>query len=52
MDQQRARELYRMAIADLAALVRQHGYLGSATPPERWTKDELINEVLLLEAGI
>ena len=50
MTEQRVREIYRMNKRQLAAFYREHSnMIWSAVPPEKWSKDELVNEVLRLE---
>lgn len=47
---QRIRDLYRMNKGQLAAIVRgRRNIVWTAAPLERWSKDELINEVLSAE---
>ena len=46
-DTQRLAQLSRMRKPDLAQLDRRvSGHLWSETPPERWTKDDLISSIL------
>lgn len=47
----RVRELNAMGKRQLTVLYRNErpGYIWSATPPEQWSKDELIDAVLALD---
>jgi hypothetical protein len=49
----RVRELSRMCKSSLVAIVRRnHPHMWTAHPLERWSKDDLINEVLRDEYGV
>jgi hypothetical protein len=46
----RVRQLYDTPKAALAAYYRERSSMvWSATPPERWNRDELVNEILAIE---
>jgi hypothetical protein len=45
----RGRELHAMRKSELCALYRQLGGLGGIHPPEKWTKDEVVNSVADIE---
>lgn len=46
----RVREISRWSKVRLAARVREHGTLvWSVAPPEKWSHDELVSEVLRIE---
>lgn len=46
----RVKELYRLKRVELAGMVRERsGLVWSAVPAEKWSKDELVNELLRLD---
>jgi hypothetical protein len=47
---QRIRDLYRTPKRALAAYYREHsGYVWAAVPPERWSKNQLVSDILRLD---
>lgn len=47
----RGRALHKMRKAELCALYRKLGGLGGIHPPEKWTKEEVVNSVADIEWG-
>lgn len=45
----RGRELHKMRKAELISLYRSLGGLGGTYPPEKWTKEEVLNSVADIE---
>lgn len=45
----RSRELHKIPKAQLCAQYRQLGGLGGTHPPEKWTKEEVVNSIVHME---